>query len=59
MTGPDVADLSPGSVLIAGTTGWRYRVQAADPEADRVVLRGPHGAALGRPSRDSARYRER
>ena len=30
MTGPDVADLSPGSVLIAGTTGWRYRVQAAD-----------------------------
>ena len=46
MTGPDimVADLSPGSVLIAGTTGWRYRVQAADPEADRVVLRGPHGS---------------
>ena len=45
MTGPDikVADLSPGSVLVAGTTGWRYRVQAADPEADRVVLRGPHG----------------
>ena len=43
MTGPDVADLSPGSVLIAGTTGWRYRVQTADSEADRVVLRGPHG----------------
>ena len=53
MTGPDIkiADLSPGSVLIAGTTGWRYRVQAADPEADRVVLRGPHGSI-------SAGYRE-
>ena len=46
MTGPDieVADLSPRSVLIAGTTGWRYRVQAADPEADRVVFRGPRGS---------------
>ena len=45
MTGPDieVAGLSPGSVLLAGTTGWRYRVQATDPEADRVVLRGPRG----------------
>ena len=53
MTGPDikVADLSTGSVLIAGTTGWRYRVQAADPEADRVVLRGPRGSL-------SAGYRE-
>lgn len=26
--GRDVADLSPGTVLIAGSTGWRYRVQA-------------------------------
>ena len=53
MTGPDIkiADLSPGSVLVAGTTGWRYRVQAADPEADRVVLRGPNGSL-------SAGYRE-
>jgi hypothetical protein len=41
--GRDVADLSPGTVLIAGSTGWRYRVQAADQEADRVVLRGPRG----------------
>ena len=47
----DVADLSPGSVLVAGTTGWRYRVESSDPEADRVVLRGPHGAL-------SAGYRE-
>ena len=47
----EVADLSPGSVLIAGSTGWRYRVQAADPETDRVVLRGPHGSL-------SAGYRE-
>jgi hypothetical protein len=47
----DVADLSPGSILIAGSTGWRYRVQAADPEDDRVVLRGPRGSL-------SAGYRE-
>jgi hypothetical protein len=47
----DIADLSPGSVIIAGSTGWRYRVQAADLEADRVVLRGPHGSL-------SAGYRE-
>jgi len=39
----DVADLSPGSIVVAGSTGWRYRVQASDPEADRVVLRGPCG----------------
>jgi hypothetical protein len=42
--GRDVADLSPGTVLVAGSTGWRYRVQAADQEADRVVLRGPYGS---------------
>jgi xanthine dehydrogenase iron-sulfur cluster and FAD-binding subunit A len=42
--GRDVADLSPGTVLVAGSTDWRYRVQAADQEADRVVLRGPHGS---------------
>ena len=47
----DVADLLPGSILIAGSTGWRYRVQAADPEDDRVVLRGPRGSL-------SAGYRE-
>jgi hypothetical protein len=44
MSSSGVADLAPGSVLVAGATGWRYRVQAADPEADRVVLRGPRGA---------------
>ena len=43
-TGRDVANLSPGTVLIAGTTGWRYRVQAADRSADRVVLCGPRGS---------------
>jgi hypothetical protein len=42
--GRDVANLSPGTVLVAGSTGWRYRVQAADQEADRVVLRGPYGS---------------
>ena len=47
----DVADLSPGSILIAGSTGWRYRVQAAAPEDDAIVLRGPHGSL-------SAGYRE-
>ena len=29
---------------IAGSTGWCYRVQAADIEADRVVLCGPRGS---------------
>jgi len=40
----EVADLSPGSVLIAGFTGDRYRVQGVDRDADRVVLVGPHGS---------------
>ena len=38
----DVADLSPGTVLRAGSTGWRYRVQGS--EGDRVVVRGPRGS---------------
>jgi hypothetical protein len=42
--GRDVADLSPGTVLITGLTGWRYRVQAVDRLADRVVLCGPRGS---------------
>lgn len=37
----DVADLSPGTVLVAGTTGWRYTVESET--ADHVVARGPHG----------------
>ena len=40
----EVADLSPGSVLIAGITGDRYRVQGVDRDADRVVLVGPNGS---------------
>ena len=44
MTETVVADLSPGTVLVARSTGWRYRVQAVDPGADRVVLCGPHGS---------------
>ena len=44
MTKTTVADLSPGTLLVARTTGWRYRVQAADVETDRVVLCGPHGS---------------
>jgi len=38
----DVADLSPGTELRAGTSGWRYRVQAADD--DRVIVAGPCGS---------------
>ena len=44
MTKTTVADLSPGTLLVARTTGWRYRVQAADVETDRVVLCGPRGS---------------
>jgi hypothetical protein len=39
-----VADLSPGTVLVARSTGWRYRVQAVDPNTDRVILCGPRGS---------------
>lgn len=38
----DVADLSPGSVLKAGTTGWKYTVQGESET--RVVLSGPQGS---------------
>lgn len=38
----DVVDLSPGTVLRAGTTGWTYRVQGESDE--RVVLSGPQGS---------------
>jgi hypothetical protein len=44
MTETTVADLSPDTVLLARATGWRYRVQAADSEGDRVVLCGPRGS---------------
>lgn len=44
MTETVVADLSPGTVLVARSTGWSYRVQAADRDADRIVLRGPRGS---------------
>jgi len=40
----DIADLSPGTVLVARSTGWRYRVQAVDHDADRVILCGPRGS---------------
>ena len=43
MTKTTVADLSPGT-LLARSTGWRYRVQASDRDADRVVLCGPRGS---------------
>jgi len=42
--GRDVADLSPGTVLVARSTGWRYRVQAVGQKADRVILCGPRGS---------------
>jgi len=42
--GHDVVDLSPGVVLVARSTGWRYRVQAVDRDADRVILCGPRGS---------------
>jgi len=38
----DVADLSPGTVLRAGATGWTYRVQADN--GDRVIVSGPRGS---------------
>ena len=41
MTETVVADLSPGTVLLARSTGWRYRVQATDVESDRVIVHGP------------------
>jgi hypothetical protein len=44
MTETAVADLSPGTVLVARSTGWHYRVRAADSEANRVVLCGPRGS---------------
>ena len=44
MTGTTVADLSLGTVLVARSTGWRYRVQASDVKDNRVVLRGPRGS---------------
>ena len=40
----DVADLSPGTVLVAGFTGDHYRVQGVDRDGDRVVLVGPNGS---------------
>ena len=48
MTETTVADLSPGTVLVARSTGWRYRVQAVDRDADRVILCGPHGSIAAR-----------
>jgi len=39
-----VADLSPGTVLVARSTGWRYRVQAVDRDTGRVILCGPRGS---------------
>ena len=38
----DVADVSPGTVLRATTSGFRYRVQGESD--DRVVLCGPRGS---------------
>ena len=39
-----VADLPPGSVLVARFTGDAYRVQAVDRDDNRVVLVGPRGS---------------
>jgi len=36
-----VTDLSPGTVLVAGTTGWRYTITSVDEQT--VVARGPKG----------------
>ena len=43
MTVPPVTDLSPGTALVAGSTGWRYTVTTERPAANKVVLRGPRG----------------
>ena len=37
----EVVDLSPGTVLVAGTTGWQYVVVWNDGE--QVGVRGPRG----------------
>ena len=44
----DVADLSPGTILVAGFTGDRYRVRWND--GDRVALDGPHGSTTAIPT---------
>ena len=46
MTGPDVAGLSPGNVIIAGSTRWHYRIGDVDRDDDRVVLCGPLGSLV-------------
>jgi hypothetical protein len=38
----DVVDLSPGTQLRAGTTGWIYTVQGESDE--RVIVSGPRGS---------------
>lgn len=51
-----VADVSPGAVLVAGATGWRYRV--TNVEDGTVVARGPRGpltVAMDDLQRDIAR----
>ena len=40
---PAVTDLSPGTVLVAGSTGWRYTVVREDAVGNEIVARGPHG----------------
>jgi hypothetical protein len=36
-----VADISPGTVLVAGSTGWKYTVQSVTDGT--VVASGPRG----------------
>ena len=46
-----VADVSPGTVLVAGATGWRYTVTGGDD--DTVVARG-RGVCSASPAPNSS-----
>jgi hypothetical protein len=36
-----VADLSPGTEIVSGSTGWEYTVETLKEET--VIVRGPNG----------------
>ena len=45
VTAPTTAatDLSPGTILVAGSTGWRYTIVREDAVGNEIVARGPRG----------------
>ena len=40
---PAVTDLSPDTVLVAGSSGWRYTVIREDIVGNEIVARGRRG----------------